>query len=164
LKQDFPVAEITKRPEKGVWFMAGYNKILLMGNLTRDPQLSYTPNQTAVVDFGMAMNRRWTGQDGSQREETCFVDCRAFGRLAENINKYMTKGRPIFIEGRLTFESWTTQDGSKRSRHRVTVENFQFLPGTGTGGGGQEVDSGRQDSGMNSDQQFNNNSSDDIPF
>ena len=113
--------------------MAGFNKILLMGNLTRDPQLSYTPNQTAVVDFGLATNRRWTGQDGSQRDEVCFVDCRAFGRLAENINKYLSKGRPIFIEGRLTFDTWTAQDGTKRSRHRVTVENFQFLPGTGSG-------------------------------
>jgi single-strand DNA-binding protein len=111
--------------------MAGYNKVLLLGNLTRDPQLSYTPNQTAVVDFGVATNRRWTGQDGSQREETCFVDCRAFGRTAENINKFFSKGKPIFLEGRLTFESWTAQDGSKKSKLRVTVENFQFLPGTG---------------------------------
>ncbi len=115
--------------------MAGYNKVLLLGNLTRDPQLSYTPNQTAVVDFGVATNRRWTGQDGSQREETCFVDCRAFGRTAENINKFFSKGKPIFIEGRLTFESWTAQDGSKKSKLRVTVENFQFLPGTGGGPG-----------------------------
>jgi single-strand DNA-binding protein len=114
--------------------MTNFNKVLLMGNLTRDPQLSYTPSQTAVVDFGLATNRRWTGQDGSQREETCFVDCRAFGRLAENINKYMSKGRPIFVEGRLTFDSWTAQDGSKRSKHRVTVENFQFLPSGGRGG------------------------------
>ncbi len=110
--------------------MAGFNKVLLLGNLTRDPQLSYTPNQVAVVDFGLATNRRWTGPDGAQREETCFVDCRAFGRLAENINKYMTKGRAILIEGRLTFDSWTAQDGTRRSKHRVTVENFQFLPGT----------------------------------
>jgi len=109
--------------------MANFNKVFLMGNLTRDPQLSYTPNQTAVVDFGLAVNRRWTGQDGTQREETCFIDCRAFGRLAENINKYMSKGRAIFVEGRLTFDSWTAQDGTKRSKHRVTVENFQFLPG-----------------------------------
>jgi single-strand DNA-binding protein len=114
--------------------MAGFNKVMLMGNLTRDPQLSYTPNQTAVVDFGLATNRRWTGQDGSQREETCFVDCRAFGRQAENINKYLAKGRAVFVEGRLTFETWTAQDGSKRSRHRVTVENFQFLPGSQAGG------------------------------
>ncbi|MCX5636834.1 MAG: single-stranded DNA-binding protein [Planctomycetota bacterium] len=113
--------------------MAGFNKVLLMGNLTRDPQLSYTPNQTAVVDFGLAVNRRWTSKGGEAKEETCFVDCRAFGRQAENINKYLTKGRAIFLEGRLTFDSWTAQDGTKRSRHRVTVENFQFLPGAPTG-------------------------------
>jgi single-strand DNA-binding protein len=120
--------------------MAGFNKVLLMGNLTRDPQLSYTPNQTAVVDFGLAMNRKWTGQDGSQREETCFVDCRAFGRMAENINKYMSKGRPLLVEGRLTFDTWTAQDGSKRSKHRVTVESFTFLPGGGGGGGQGQPD------------------------
>jgi single-strand DNA-binding protein len=110
--------------------MAGFNKVLLMGNLTRDPQLSYTPSQTAVVDFGLAVNRRWTSKGGESKEETCFVDCRAFGRQAENINKYLTKGRPVFVEGRLTFDSWTSQDGTKRSKHRVTVETFQFLPGT----------------------------------
>jgi len=109
--------------------MANYNKILMIGNLTRDPQLSYTPSQTAVVDFGLATNRRWTGQDGEQREETCFVDCRAFGRIAETINKYLSKGRMVFVEGRLTFDSWTAADGTRRSRHRVTVENFQFLGG-----------------------------------
>lgn len=107
--------------------MANFNKVILMGNLTRDPQLSYTPNQTAVADFGIAVNRRWTGQDGQGREETCFVDCRAFGRHAENINKYCKKGRPLLLEGRLTFDSWTGQDGTKRSKLRVTVENFQFL-------------------------------------
>jgi single-strand DNA-binding protein len=115
--------------------MANYNKVLLMGNLTRDPQLSYTPNQTAVVDFGLATNRRWTAQDGNQREETCFIDCRAFGRQAENMNKYLSKGRLVFIEGRLTFDTWTAQDGTKRSRHRVTVENCQFMPGQGSAGG-----------------------------
>lgn len=118
--------------------MAGFNKVLLLGNLTRDPQLSYTPSQTAVVDFSVATNRKWTGQDGSQREETCFVDCRAFGRTAENINKFFKKGKPILLEGRLTFDSWTAQDGEKRSKHRVTVENFQFLPGTG--GGSDQAD------------------------
>ena len=111
--------------------MANFNKIFLMGNLTRDPQLSYLPSQTAVVEFGLAVNRRWRGKDGSDREETCFVDCRAFGRLAENINKYLSKGRPLFVEGRLTFDSWTASDGTKRSRHRVTVESFQFLGARG---------------------------------
>ena len=81
--------------------MANYNKVLLIGNLTRDPQLSYTPSQTAVVDFGLATNRRWKAQDGSQREETCFVDCRSFGKQAETINKYLTKGRSVFVEGHL---------------------------------------------------------------
>jgi single-strand DNA-binding protein len=128
--------------------MAGFNKVLLLGNLTRDPQLSYTPNQTAVVDFGVATNRKWTGQDGSQREETCFVDCRAFGRMAENINKFFSKGKPIFLEGRLTFDSWTAQDGSKKSKLRVTVENFQFLPGTGGPGPGPGPGAEAPDQGL----------------
>ncbi len=124
--------------------MANFNKVLLMGNLTRDPQLSYLPSQTAVVDFGLAVNRRWKGQDGENREETCFVDCRAFGRLAENINKYLTKGRPLFVEGRLTFDSWTAQDGSKRSKHRVTVEKFQFLPAPSGAGSTEATGSGER--------------------
>jgi single-strand DNA-binding protein len=130
--------------------MASYNKVLLMGNLTRDPQLSYTPSQTAVVDFGVATNRKWTAQDGSQRDETCFVDCRAFGRMAENINKFFNKGKPIFLEGRLTYDTWTAQDGTKRSRHRVTVENFQFMPTSGGGSGGGGPD--RADQGYGGDQ------------
>ena len=114
--------------------MAGFNKVFLLGNLTRDPQLSYMPSQTPVVDFGLAVNRRWTGQDGNPREETCFVDCRAFGKNAENINKYCRKGRQLFVEGRLSFDTWTAQDGTKRSKHRVTVQTFQFVGGAaGTG-------------------------------
>lgn len=116
--------------------MANFNKVLLLGNLTRDPQLSYLPSQTAVVEFGMAMNRRWTGQDGSQKEETCFVDCRAYGRQAENINKYCRKGRALFVEGRLSYDTWTAQDGSKRSKHRVIVGTFQFIGGPGPGAQG----------------------------
>ena len=139
--------------------MANFNKILLMGNLTRDPQLSYTPSQTAVVDFGLATNRRWTGQDGSQREETCFVDCRAFGRQAENINKYLSKGRLAFVEGRLTFDTWTAQDGTKRSRHRVTVENIQFMPRTGAADGNQGAQSASTDSEVKQQR-----AEDDIPF
>ena len=107
--------------------MSNFNKVILLGNLTRDPQLSYTPNQTEVVDFGLAVNRRWTGQDGSQREEICFVDCKAFGISAENINKFCKKGNPLFVEGRLIYDSWTAKDGSKHSKHRITVENFQLL-------------------------------------
>jgi single-strand DNA-binding protein len=152
--------------------MAGFNKIFLIGNLTRDPQLTYTPSQTAVVDFGLATNRRWTGQDGTKREETCFVDCRAFGRQAENINKYLSKGRAVFIEGRLTFDSWTAQDGTKRSRHRVTVDNVQFLQGTGEAaadkseqGSGKYPEADEQDVGSAGRRDNANNiPADDIPF
>ncbi len=104
-----------------------FNKVMLAGNLTRDPELSYLPSQTAVVDFGLAINRRWKSKEGEDKEETCFVDCRAFGRTGENINKYMSKGAPLFVEGRLTFDSWTSKDGRKCSKHRVTVESFQFV-------------------------------------
>jgi single-strand DNA-binding protein len=145
--------------------MAGFNKVLLMGNLTRDPQLSYTPSQTPVVDFGLAVNRRWTGKSGESKEETCFVDCRAFGKQAENINKYLTKGRPVFVEGRLTFETWTAQDGAKRSRHRVTVESFQFLPGGGGAapGAAEQADQpAAPDSDV--DQTGKSPAGDDIPF
>jgi single-strand DNA-binding protein len=154
--------------------MANLNKVLLIGRLTRDPQLSYLPSQTAVVDFGLAVNRNWTGRDGEKKEETCFVDCRAFGRLAENINKYLKKGRSLFVEGRLTFDTWTAQDGTKRSRHRVTVENFQFLPAGGPGAAQAdvsydeaasqaqpEVEQGAWEGSPSEPQQ---NSPDDIPF
>lgn len=104
-----------------------YNKVIMVGNLTRDPQLSYLPSQTAVVDFGLAVNRKWKGQGGEAREETCFVDCQAFGKPAENINKYLGKGRPVLIEGRLVFDSWTAQDGTKRSKHKIAVASFSFL-------------------------------------
>jgi len=147
--------------------MANFNKVLLMGNLTRDPQLSYTPNQTAVVDFGLAVNRRWKGQDGEAKEDTCFVDCRAFGRTAENINKYLTKGRPLFVEGRLTFNSWTAQDGTKRSKHRVTVENFQFLggpPAAGPAGANRTEQEVSEKSPEAEEGGGNSTGTDDIPF
>ncbi len=146
--------------------MANFNKVLLMGNLTRDPQLSYLPSQTAVVEFGIAVNRKWTGQDGSDREEVCFVDCRAFGKMAENINKYLKKGRPLFVEGRLSFDSWTAQDGTKRSKHRVTIESFQFLGAPGGANAGQAeqgsggVDSQAQEGPPNP----GGGKADDIPF
>jgi single-strand DNA-binding protein len=118
--------------------MASLNRVLLMGNMTRDPQLSYLPSQTAVVEFGLAMNRKFKKQDGSQGEEICFVDCQIFGKRAEVINKYFKKGDPIFIEGRLKLDSWQAQDGSKRSRLRVFVENFEFI---GSRRGGQPSES-----------------------
>ncbi len=115
--------------------MANYNKIILVGNLTRDPQLSFLPSQTPVVEIGLAVNRRWRSKEGEQREETCFIDCRAYGKQAETINQYMKKGRPLLVEGRLQLDSWQSQDGQKRSKHRVIIENFQFMGGGGAGGG-----------------------------
>ncbi len=114
--------------------MASYNKVILMGNLTRDPQMSYLPSQTPVVDLGLAVNRRWRGQDGQQREETCFIDCRCYGRQAETINQYFKKGNPILIEGRLQFDTWEGKDGTKRTKHRIFVERFTFV---GAPSGGQ---------------------------
>ena len=146
--------------------MANFNKVLLMGNLTRDPQLTYLPSQTAVVEFGLAVNRKWTGQDGSTREEVCFVDCRAFGKTAENINKYLKKGRPLFVEGRLSFDSWTAQDGTKRSKHRVTVESFQFLgaPGGANAGQAEQGSSGVDSQAQEGPQNPGGGKADDIPF
>ena len=91
--------------------MASYNRVLLMGNLTRDPQLKFLPSQTQVVEFGLAMNRRFKTATGEDREEVCFVDCSAFGRTAEVINQYFTKGKPIFIEGRLKYDQWEDKQG-----------------------------------------------------
>ena len=113
--------------------MANYNKIMLMGNLTRDPQLSYLPSNTPVVEFGLAVNRKFKRQDGEQGEETLFVDCRAFGRMAELLNQYCTKGKPLFIEGRLQLDRWQDKDGNNRSKHRVFIENFQFVDSRGGG-------------------------------
>lgn len=107
--------------------MASFNKIIMLGNLTKDPQLSYLPSQTPIVEFGIATNRKWKSSDGTQREEICFVDCKVFGKMAETIHKYFTKGKPILIEGRLCFSTWDAQDGSKRSKHTVTVESFTFV-------------------------------------
>ena len=143
--------------------MASFNKVILLGNLTRDPQLSYTPSQTAIVDFGIAMNRRWKGPDGTEKEETCFVDCRMFGRRAEVINKYFKKGGPIFIEGRLTFDSWQGQDGSKRSKLRVTVENFEFVGG-GNRQGAQQGGGYQGGAGQTDEPAGNDAPADDIPF
>jgi single-strand DNA-binding protein len=104
--------------------MASFNRIILVGNLTRDPQLSYTPSNVAVCKFGIATNHKW-----KDREETCFVDCTLFGKGGEVFNQYMGKGRSVLIEGRLKLDQWTTPEGDKRSKHEVIVENFTFLGG-----------------------------------
>jgi single-strand DNA-binding protein len=128
--------------------MASYNKVILMGNLTRDPQMKYLPSQTAVVEFGLACNRKYKTQSGEDKEEVTFVDCTAFGRTGEVINQYFTKGKPIFITGRLKYDSWEDkQGGGKRSKLSVTVDNFQFIGGRDGGGGGGGGGGGYQQEG-----------------
>jgi single-strand DNA-binding protein len=119
--------------------MANLNKVMLIGNLTRDPDLKYTPGNQAVCEIGLAVNRKYRTKDGEDREETTFVDCEAWGKQAEVIKQYMAKGRPIFIEGRLKLDTWEDKNGGgKRSKMRVVIEDFQFLGG-GQGGGGERV-------------------------
>ncbi len=112
--------------------MANYNRVILAGNLTRDPELSYTPSGTPICKFGLAVNRTWTDrQTNERREETMFIDCVAWSRSGEVINQYCRKGRPLLVEGRLNYDTWTTPEGQKRSRHTVVVDTFQFLGGGG---------------------------------
>jgi single-strand DNA-binding protein len=126
--------------------MANVNRVILIGNLTRDPQLKYLPSQTAVAEFGLATNRKFKSATGEDREEVCFVDCTAFGRSAEVINQYCQKGKQLYIEGRLKFDSWEDkQGGGKRSKLSVVIENFQFLGGRDSGGGGAPQGGGEED-------------------
>lgn len=113
----------------------GYvNKVFLMGNLTRDPELRYTPSGTPVCEFGMAMNRSYTTQSGEQKEDVCFVDVVFWRRRGEVINEYLGKGDQIFVEGRLDLDQWETPEG-RRSKLRVQGSDFQFV-GQGSGGSG----------------------------
>ncbi|MGP1272327.1 MAG: single-stranded DNA-binding protein [Phycisphaerales bacterium] len=149
--------------------MANFNKVFLLGNLTRDIELRHTSGNQAVANFGLAINRRFRTQSGEDREETTYVDCESWGRQAEVMAQYLAKGRPVFIEGRLKLDTWQDKnDGSNRSKLRVVVENFQFIDSGGGGGGGggrgggrgaQPASSGRADEGYGEPV-----SSDDIPF
>jgi single-strand DNA-binding protein len=115
--------------------MANFNKVILVGNLTRDPELRYTPKGMAIAKVGVAINRSWTSESGEKKEEVTFVDVDIFGRTAENVAQYMKKGRPILIEGRLRLDQWDDkQTGQKRSKLGVVGEVVQFL-GSPTGGG-----------------------------
>ncbi|MEM9161085.1 MAG: single-stranded DNA-binding protein [Verrucomicrobiota bacterium] len=116
--------------------MPNFNKVLLMGNLTRDPELRVTPKGTSVCQFGMAVNRVFRGEGGENQEETTFVDVEAWGRQAEVISKYVLKGNPLFVEGRLKFDSWESKTGEKRSKLKVVVENMQLMGGRSGGGEG----------------------------
>jgi single-strand DNA-binding protein len=119
-----------------------YNRVILVGNLTRDVEIRYTPSGSAIGKVGIATNRRFKAANGEQRDETMFIDLTFFGRTAEIANQYLRKGSKVLVEGRLVLEQWTAQDGTKRSRHSITVDNLQMLdrPGenSGAGYGGSE--------------------------
>ncbi len=117
--------------------VANFNKVILAGNLTRDPELRYTPKGTAVARIGLAINRSWRTETGEQKEEVTFVDVDAFGKQAETIGQYLKKGRPLLVEGRLRYETWDDkQTGQKRSKLGVVLDSFQFLDSGNRGEGG----------------------------
>ena len=131
--------------------MASFNKVMLMGNLTRDPEIKYTPKGTAIADIGLAVNRNYTTESGEKREEVTFVDVTLWGRVAEIVGEYCKKGRPLFVEGRLQLDTWDDKaTGQKRSKLKVVGENIQLLGsregGAGGGGGGGEHGEGRSES------------------
>lgn len=119
-----------------------FNKVFLMGNLTRDVELRHTSSNTAIGKFGLAVNRRYRTASGEQREDVLFIDCDAFGRTAEVMAQYLAKGRRVLIEGRLKLDQWEDKDGNRRSAIRVTVESFQFVDS-----GQVEAKPGRRESG-----------------
>ena len=107
--------------------MASYNKVILMGNLTRDPELKRTSTDMAVAQIGIAVNRKY-----KEKEETTFVDCEAWGKTAETMAKYLSKGKPVFLEGRLKLDQWQDKDGNNRSKLKLVIENFQFIDSRGS--------------------------------
>ena len=147
--------------------MASFNKVILLGNLTRDPEVRYTPKGSAVCDLGIAVNRAYTTDSGERREEVTFVDVVLWARLAEIAGEYLKKGRPVFIEGRLQMDTWDDkQTGQKRTRLRVVGETMQLLgsrPG-GTGAAGETAAENRQTSAPPKPSARAEPDEDEIPF
>lgn len=153
--------------------MASFNKVILMGNLTRDPELRYTPKGTAIARIGVAVNRVWKTETGEQREEVTFVDVDAFGKTAETIAQYLKKGNPILIEGRLRLHTWEDkQTNQKQSKLRVDLETFKFIGApnrVGDGGGASEAPRNRpaataKPAGGEPEPDMPPPESDDVPF
>ena len=159
--------------------MASFNKVLLLGNLTRDPELRVTPKGTSICQFGLAVNRQFKDESGAMRDETTFVDIEAWGKQAELVSKYLTKGSPAFVEGRLKLDTWDDKtSGQKRSKLKVVLENVQFLssrPNAGgpASGGGEESDQSaeprsvpppRQSTGRSVPPASNPSVDEDVPF
>ena len=145
--------------------MPNFNKVFLMGNLTRDVELKNTPSNQQVATLGLAVNRRWRTPEGEDREETTFVDCEAWGRTAETLSKYLSKGRPVFIEGRLKLDQWEDKKtGEKRSRLGVVLENFTFIGGRGQGSGDEGGSAPRSRGGNDAPSAPSDQGGDDVPF
>lgn len=125
--------------------MATLNKVLMIGNLTRDPELRYTQGGAAVCKFGLAVSRQFTGKDGEKKEEVCFVDIDVWQKLAEICAEYLKKGSPVFVEGRLRLDRWEDKDGGKRSKLSITAENIQFLSRGQKGGAGEAPEAGAEE-------------------
>ena len=145
--------------------MANFNKVILVGNLTRDPELRYIPSGQAVTTLGVAVNTTFAPKDGEKREETCFINVVVWGRQAETCSEYLSKGRPVLVEGRLRSRSWEAQDGTKRSTIEVVAQRVQFLGSRGAGQssagkGDSQVPAGETDDGNQEQKQGD----DDIPF
>ena len=135
--------------------MPNLNKVMLIGNLTRDPEVKFTPKGTAIAELGLAINRTWKNESGEKQEETTFVDVTLWGRQAEIAKEYLTKGRPVYIEGRLQLDSWDDkQTGQKRTKLKVTGEQLQLLGGRdgASGGGGGGYSGGDRSSASSTDE------------
>ena len=143
--------------------MASFNKVILVGNLTRDPELRVTGTGLSICKIGLAVNRSYTSKDGESKDETTYVDVDAFGKQAEILGKYMQKGRPLMVEGRLKLDQWESNDGQKRSKLGVVLESFQFL-------GGRDDNAQRSTSASESNTQATSNDTQeesfdgDVPF
>jgi single-strand DNA-binding protein len=134
--------------------MASLNKVMIIGNLTRDPEIKYTPKGTAIADIGLAVNRNYTTESGEKREEVTFIDVTLWGRTAEIVGEYCKKGRPLFVEGRLQLDTWDDkQTGQKRSKLKVVGDNIQLLGGREGGGGGGDFEGRSEGQGQGRPQQ-----------
>lgn len=137
--------------------MASYNKVLLMGNLTRDPELRFTAGGSAVASFGLAVNRKYK-QGEELKEDVCFVEITVWGKLAENCTEYLSKGRSVFVDGRLNFSTWETKEGQKRNKLDVVANTVDFLSKSSSGGDSSGYSSADSQGDSQSPEK------DDIPF
>lgn len=140
--------------------MSGFNKVILMGNLTRDPE-SREVGSTSVTEIGIAVSRKYRTKDGDDREEVCFVDCEAWGKTGDTIGRFFSKGKPILVEGRLKLDQWENQSGEKRSKLKVTVDQFSFV---NDGGGRRDDDGNRSGAGRSDRPEQSDFDDEDIPF